>query len=125
MPKSILIIDDEELITKTLLKMLGRLGYDAVVARSGPEAIAAAAARDFDLIISDVRMPDMDGIETIKALRQQREKSGKKTIPEVMITGFADIDKYEKAMDLEVADYLSKPFDNDQFIRIVKEQLER
>ncbi len=69
MAKNILVIDDEELITKSLLKLLSKEGYNVTVARSGTEALENIKKIDFDLIISDVRMPEMDGIETIKEIR--------------------------------------------------------
>jgi CheY-like chemotaxis protein len=123
MAKKILVIDDEELVTKSLLKLLNNEGYNATVVRSGGEAIEKVKESDFDLIICDVRMPEMDGIETIRQIRAYSEKQNKKHIPEVLITGYADADKYETAMDLEVTDYLSKPFDNAEFLRIVKKTI--
>jgi CheY-like chemotaxis protein len=62
MAKNILIIDDEELITKTLLKLLKNTGYAPTIAKSGAEAVEKVKQTDFDLIISDIRMPGMDGI---------------------------------------------------------------
>jgi CheY-like chemotaxis protein len=123
MAKKILVIDDEELITKSLLKFLKNKGYNAVVAKSGAQALEKVKESDFDLIVCDVRMPEMDGIETIKQIRAYLEKSNKKLIPEVLITGYADADKYEKGMDLEVADYLYKPFDNADFLQIIKKNI--
>lgn len=123
MTKKILIVDDEELVTKSLLKLLNTEGYVANIAKSGKEAISRVKEADFDLIICDVRMPGLDGIETVKQIRAYLEKSNKKPIAEVLITGYADVDKYESAMDLEVADYLYKPFDNKEFLRIVKKTI--
>jgi two-component system response regulator HydG/two-component system response regulator AtoC len=123
MAKNILIIDDEELITKSLLKFLNKEGYEAAIAKSGAEALEKITEADFNLIISDVRMPDMDGIETIKQIREYLEKANKKPIPEVLITGYADVDKYQAAMQLEVADYLYKPFDNNDFLKIIKKTI--
>ena len=120
MAKNILVIDDEELITKSLLKLLDIEGYKTTIARSGSEAIEKIKETNFDLIISDVRMPGLDGIETIKQIRAYLKKSNKKTIPEVLITGYADVEKYEKAMNLKVADYLYKPFDKSDLLRVVK-----
>ena len=120
MAKKILIIDDEELITKSLLKLLKGEGYVVSVARNGEEAIERVREMDFDLIISDVRMPEMDGIETIKQIRALLERLGKVLPPEVLITGYADADKYDEGMELEVADYLYKPFDNVEFLQVVK-----
>ena len=123
MAKNILIIDDEELITKSLIKLLRSRGYVASLSVGGAEALEKIKTEDFDLIICDVRMPGMDGIETIKTIRAYLEKSDKKSIPEVLITGYADAEKYESAIDLEVADYLYKPFDNDEFLHIVRKTI--
>jgi len=120
MAKKVLIIDDEELVTESLKRLLKKEGYNAEIAKSGKEALEKVKKTDFGLIISDVRMPEMDGIETIKQIRAYLEKTGKKPIPEVLITGYADADKYENANELEIADYLYKPFDNAEFLRIVK-----
>lgn len=123
MAKKILVIDDEELVTKTLLKLLKTEGYAAVIARNGKEALEKIKETDFDLIICDVRMPEIDGIEAIKQIRTYLERANKNQIPEVMITGYADVDKYQMASDLEVADYLYKPFDNNEFLRIIKKTI--
>jgi len=123
MAKKILVIDDEELITKSLLKLLDTEGYDVAVARNGSEALARVKESDFDLIISDVRMPEMDGIETIRQIRAYLKTIDKKPIPEILITGYADKEKYETAMDLKVADYLYKPFDRENFLKAVKRNI--
>lgn len=122
--KRILVVDDEELITKSLFKILTNEGYAPTVAKSGQEAIEKVKASDFDLIICDVKMQEMDGIETIKQIRTYLEKTKRKLIPEILITGYADIDKYEKATDLKVTDYIYKPFDNTVFLKVVKKALQ-
>ena len=123
MKKKILLIDDEELVIKSLLRLLSVEGYEVVVAKSGVEATEKVKQADFDLIISDVRMPGLDGIETIEQIRGYLKKLNKKTIPEILITGYADIDKYEKAMDLKVVDYLYKPFDIGDLLSLVKKNI--
>lgn len=120
MAKKILVIDDEELITKSLLKLLNAQGYNATVVKSGKDALETVKKEVFDLIISDVRMPGLDGVETIRQIRSYLEKSNQKPIPEILITGYADREKYETAMDLKVADYIYKPFDRDIFLGIVQ-----
>jgi len=123
MAKKILVVDDEELVTKSLLKLLNAEGYDATIVRSGKEAIEKVKKTDFDLIICDVRMPQMDGIETVKEIRAYLEKENKKLIPEVLISGYADIKKYEEAMNLKVVEYIYKPFDSAEFLRVVKKTI--
>jgi CheY-like chemotaxis protein len=120
MAKKIVVIDDEDLITASLQKLLSRQGYDVVIAQKSSLALQKVKETDFDLIISDVRMPEMDGIETLRQIRAYLQKSNKKLIPEILITGYADLDKYEKAMDLKVAEYVYKPFDNAGFLQVVK-----
>ena len=123
MAKKILVIDDEELITISLQKLLSRQGYEVVTSQDAGSALQKIKEGGFDLIISDVRMPGMDGIETILKIRKNLQESKKQLIPEVLITGYADLDKYEKAKELNVARYVNKPFDNDEFLRITKEIL--
>ncbi len=120
MAKKILVIDDEELITKSLLKLLSRQSYNVIVVRSGSEAMDKVKETDFDLIVCDIRMPQLDGIETITQIRVYLKKSNKKSIPEILITGYADLEKYQKAIELKVAGYINKPFDTAEFLRVVK-----
>lgn len=123
MKKNILIIDDEGLVTKSLQKLLAREGYDAVVATSGQEAIEKFKNSDFNLVVSDVRMPQIDGIETIERLRQLQKELGKEPVPEILITGYADEDSYNRALKLKVADYIFKPFDTQEFLDAIKRNL--
>jgi CheY-like chemotaxis protein len=123
MGKNILIIDDEKLVTKSLQKLLARDGYSVVIAASGIEAMEKFKNAGFDLIVSDVRMPGMDGIETIEKIRQLQKDSGKTPIPEILITGFANEESYNRALKLKVADYIFKPFDSKQFLDAIKRNL--
>ncbi|KPK96518.1 MAG: hypothetical protein AMJ95_13785 [Omnitrophica WOR_2 bacterium SM23_72] len=123
MGKNVLIIDDEKLVTKSLQKLLAREGYNAVIATSGKEAIEKFKNSDFDLIVSDVRMPGMDGIETIEKIRELQKELNKDPIPEIIITGFANEESYNQALKLKVADYIFKPFDSKQFLDAIKRNL--
>jgi CheY-like chemotaxis protein len=121
--KNVLIIDDEKLVTKSLQKLLSREGYSVVIATSGTEAIEKFKNSNFDLIVSDVRMPGMDGIETIEKLRQLQKELGRDCIPEILITGFANEESYNRALKLKVADYIFKPFDSKHFLDAIKRNL--
>jgi CheY-like chemotaxis protein len=121
--KNILVIDDEGLVTKSLQKLLKKESYAVVVAASGDEAIKQCKSQDFDLIISDIRMPELDGIETVKKIRQLLKETGKKPIPEILITGFAEEDSYKRALELKVSDYIYKPFDMKEFVNTVRKNL--
>jgi two-component system, NtrC family, nitrogen regulation response regulator NtrX len=124
MAKNILVIDDEGLVTKTLKKLLSKAGYNPIITESGREALEKAKTEDFDLVVSDIRMPDIDGIETIQKLRQIQTEKGKKCCPEILITGYADEEKYKSAVQLKVAEYLFKPFDTNQFMDAIKRNLD-
>jgi len=76
------------------------------------------------LIISDIRMPQLDGIETVKKIRQLLQGRGKKPVPEIIITGYADESSYKNALQLKVADYLYKPFDIKEFMATIKRNLD-
>lgn len=124
MEKNILIIDDEELVNKSLQRLLKKEGYNAVVAQSGEEAIEKAKTLNLALIVSDIRMPQLDGIETIKKIRKVNQELGKEPVPEILITGFADEASYKNALELKVADYIYKPFDTKEFLDTIKRNLE-
>lgn len=124
MAQNILVIDDEGLVTASLQRLLKKEGYDVVVAISGQEAIEQFKKLDFDLIVCDVRMPQLDGIETIKRIRQLLKELGKKPIPEIFITGYADEDYYKQAVQLKVAEYIYKPFDTSELLDLIKRHLQ-
>ena len=123
MPKSILIIEDEQLITKSLNRLLRKEGYNVAITNSGREALEKIKSEDFDLIVSDIRMPGLDGIETIKEIRKYLVSRQKPPVPEVLITGYADEEKYKQALELKVVDYIYKPFDIKDFLEAVKRNL--
>lgn len=123
MAKNILLIDDDELVTGSLRLLLKSEGYNVTVAGSGRQALEKVKDADFDLIISDVRMPGLDGIETIKRMRNYLKDANKNPIPEILITGYADQEKYAESAALNVKNYLYKPFDNGDLLRAVKEHI--
>lgn len=113
MTKKILVIDDEELLTRTLTLLLERKGYEVLAVKNGQEAEAICEEEEFDLIIADIRMPGMNGIETVKSIR--RRKNGK-DIPVIFISGYVD-DSLEKEIEsFHPFGYFRKPFDNDCLI---------
>lgn len=123
MAKKILVIDDEELVVTSLLKLLKKGGYDAKSAQNYQEAMDRVKDDEFDLIVSDIRMAGQDGLEIIKSIRTYLKENEKKAVPEILITGYADEDKYKDALELGVKAYLNKPFDIKEFLEAVKENL--
>lgn len=121
----ILLIDDDKLILMTLKRLLSREGYEVTTALSGQWALRKIEDNGFDLIISDIKMPQMDGIETVKKIRKYLAQSGKRSIPEIFITAYAKEDMYKEAVNLNAAGYIEKPFDMKTLIQTVKQTVER
>jgi CheY-like chemotaxis protein len=124
MPKKILVIDDDKLIVATLKRLLTKEGYRVVTALSGSEALKQIEQADFDLIVSDIKMPEMDGVETVKRIRDYLTRSGKNPIPEIFITAYAKEDMYKEALTLNSAGYIEKPFDMKSLLEAVKKTIE-
>ncbi|RKY30796.1 MAG: response regulator [Candidatus Omnitrophota bacterium] len=125
MSKSILIIDDDKLILMTLKRLLTKEGYKVTTALSGLWALKKIEEGGFDLIISDIKMPEMDGIETVKKIREYLSQNNKKPIPEIFITAYAKEDIYQKALELNAAGYIEKPFDIKSLLHTVREAMEK
>lgn len=118
--KKILVIDDDKLVGVSLERLLKLKGYSASFVDNGTTAMQKVKETDFDLIISDIRMSKIDGIETIGRIREYLKEQSKNPIPEVLITGFADNESYKRARKMGVADFIYKPFDTNKFIQIVE-----
>jgi len=123
MTKRILVIDDEELIIRSLAKLLEKDGYEVFVAKSGQDALVMVEEEKFDLIISDIRMPGMNGVEAIKGIYDVLQEQGVKNPPVIFITGYADKECEEAANALNPIDYIYKPFDISNLVGKVKEAL--
>jgi len=113
--KTILIVDDE-LATRESLRMILKRQYDLMLAASGEEALTMLDTRQPDLILLDIIMPGIDGMET---LRRIKEKNRKQQV--VMITATKTVKTAVEAMKLGAFDYLEKPFDVNEITRVVEE----
>ena len=121
MAKKILVIDDEGIIIKTVGNLLTREGYDIKTCQNGFQAVDTVKDNDFDLIVTDIRMPDIDGLETIKNIKKHLKDQKKPDIPIIFITGFADSDAHIKAE--KIGAVIFKPFDMKEFLKIVAQKL--
>ncbi len=115
----ILIVDDEASMREMLSILLTRDGYEVAVAENGESGLAQALSDQFDLIISDIQMPKLSGIEMLQGLREK----GLDT-PMVMITAFSSTEDAVKAMKLGAYDYITKPFNNDEIRLVIANALE-
>ncbi|MBN2573373.1 MAG: response regulator [Deltaproteobacteria bacterium] len=102
---SILVLDDEAIVGKRIRPALGKLGHEVDVVASGSEAIQRIEGRVYDIVVSDIRMEGVDGMEV---LRRARARSARTLV--IMITGFATVDAAREALTLGAFDFIAKPF---------------
>jgi CheY-like chemotaxis protein/SAM-dependent methyltransferase len=121
--KNILLVDDDRLVLRTLSKYLKGCGYLVMTAESGFEALEKIEGENFDLYICDIRMPGMSGIETLQKIRLHK-KSKEKSIPAIVISGYAGDEFHNEHEKLGIADFLYKPFEIDEFLSLVKRNVE-
>lgn len=117
MTKRILIVDDDESMLNLLNRLL-RKKYEVVLSTSAKEAIRNINKQKIDLLITDLKMPEIDGIELIREIREMNPKIGI-----VMLTASGDIDSYLEAMDLGTFEYLTKPFDKEMLLRVITSRI--
>ena len=117
--KRILVADDERSLRELLAIVLRREGYEVQLAESGEAALAALKRGPLDLLISDIKMPDMSGVEVLRAA-----KVTDASLPAIMMTAYASTETAVEAMRLGACDYLIKPFDVDELKLKVREKLD-
>jgi DNA-binding NtrC family response regulator len=115
----ILVVDDKENMLRLLERILGD-AHEVVTAEDGTRALSLLASRDFDLVLSDIRMPGADGFEVLQAVKSRTPET-----EVVLMTAFASVPKAVEAMRQGAYDYLQKPFDPDDVALIVSRALER
>jgi two-component system response regulator AtoC len=120
--KNILVIDDDGLVTRTLCNLLKRGGYFASGTESSSEAIEQTEDTNYDLIIADIKMPEVDGVETINRIQALSRVHNKPKVPVVFITGYADDDNVSQAKQL--GEVIFKPFDNNEFLHRIAKYLD-
>lgn len=111
----VLLADDEEDLRETLADLLAHVGYRVTTADSGASAVAAARAHGFDLLLTDLRMPDMDGAETITAIKQIDP-----TIRVIVITGYSSEEVAADCRRRGADEIVPKPFDIKELLRIME-----
>ena len=121
--KKILAIDDDGLVRRSLEILLKGAGYEPTVASGGQEALGFLAQRHFDLLITDIRMPGMDGLQVIQAVRDYCGEMKKDPIPEIVLTAYNDESVKQSAVRLGVREFLSKPFKVDEFLKALERHL--
>jgi DNA-binding response OmpR family regulator len=117
-PGKILVVDDDLEVRMATRDFLSSKGYEVVVAEGGREALRMLDASPPDVVLLDVAMPDMDGMETLKRIVATHP-----AVPVIMVTANADIEITSKVLQLGAADYVPKPFDLDYLDQAISIQL--
>jgi two-component system response regulator AtoC len=115
---SILVVDDDAAVGRVLSALLAQDGHRATLANSAETALATLEKATFDLVISDVRMPGMDGLQLLKVLRARQPE-----LPVVLLTAHGTVPLAVEAMREGAADFLQKPFDREEVLFVVKKVL--
>lgn len=118
--KKILVLDDDPVITMSCKRILGAEGYSISTAERGQEALHRLSEDDFDLMISDIRLPDMSGMSVLKEARVARPETNI-----VMITGYPTLEDAKESIRLGAAEYLEKPFTPDFMLNIAKNTFDK
>ena len=119
--KKILLVDDENIFTKNMSKLLEARGYHTVAVNSGDKAIAALDQDKYDFMILDLNMPGMDGITTFKEIKKLQLLPTETLI----LTGHGAIDTAMEAVKLGAHDYLTKPCEVDELVEKIEDAWEK
>ena len=117
MPKKILAVDDENDVLLIIKTALASEGYEITTASNGYDGLALAEDLQPDLILLDLRMPEMDGMEVLQRLRESEKTQN---IPVIVLTGISDKTKIREALDKGITYYIVKPFECQDLISKVK-----
>jgi len=116
---SILVIDDKDAMRKMMSQTLAEEGYIVDTAANGPEGIEKAKARQFDLVITDLKMPDMDGLEVLSQLKEINTETAV-----IVMTAYGTIEAAVSAMRKGAFDFLAKPFESEHMLVLVEKALQ-
>jgi DNA-binding NtrC family response regulator len=116
----ILVVDDEEIVCESVKRILEEEGYEVESALSGREAFEKMSETPFDIVITDLKMPGIDGMEVLRTIRRDYPN----TIV-IMITGFSTVETAVEAMKLGAFDYIPKPFTPDEVSVVIKKAIEQ
>jgi putative nucleotidyltransferase with HDIG domain len=115
----ILVVDDEDAIREVVSTLLEAQGYDCVVAQNGKQAVPVLESQELDLVLSDIVMPEMNGLELLERVRARD-----RDLPIIMVTALHDISTALEAIRRGAYDYILKPFERDQLFLGVRRALE-
>jgi len=114
----ILVIDDEDIVRTSCSRTLVPEGYEVALAKNGVEGIRMLGESKFDVVLTDLKMPDMDGIEVLRKIKEQWPET-----EVIIITGYQTVDTAVKSIKLGANDYIEKPFTPDGLLAAVTNAL--
>ncbi|MEW5733360.1 MAG: response regulator [Thermodesulfobacteriota bacterium] len=118
--RKILVIDDEQIVLSSVKKILTEAGYDVDTHIRPGGGIYLAVYKDYDMVLTDLRMPDVEGLTVLRDIKRH-----KPDMPVIIITGYASVDSVVTAMKLGATDYLEKPFTPEQLVEKVEKGFEK
>ncbi|MDW5288313.1 sigma-54 dependent transcriptional regulator [Formosa sp. PL04] len=116
--KSILLIEDDVAFSNMLKRFLEKHNYDVSISYGFEDAKAIILKEDFDLIFTDLRLPDGNGLELLEIVKKHKDKT-----PVILMTGYAEVSTAVKAMKQGAIDYISKPFNQDEVLHVISNAL--
>ena len=112
----VLVVDDETNMRRTLADILRNEGYEVATAATGEEAVQRCSEADYDIVLMDVRMPGMDGVEAFRRIRRHQEG-----VRVILMSAYSMEDLKHAALDEGAIAFLTKPLDLDQAVRLISE----
>jgi CheY-like chemotaxis protein len=116
----ILVVEDDDDMRESLGRILGRAGYQVQLVRDGSEAITVLQTQPFHLVLTDLVMPRMGGLELLREIRR-RERD----LPVVFLTAFGKPAAYAEAMDLGAVGFITKPFHANSLLAVIQQVFDR
>lgn len=116
----VLFVDDETDFLETMLKRMARRGLNVAGSESGEEALSRIKGKAFDVVVLDVRMPGMDGIDTLREIKRLRP-----LVEVIMLTGHACLEAAREGMEVGAFDYLMKPVNIDELLYKVQDAYQK
>ncbi|HPG28338.1 MAG TPA: response regulator, partial [Myxococcota bacterium] len=118
--RTILVVDDDASILDMTEDLLGHAGYAVTKARSGSDALSKTEDRDYDVVLTDLQMPGMDGIDLLAKIRERHPDT-----PVILMTAFGTIQSAVRAMRAGAFDFVTKPFTADEVLAPIERAFER
>ena len=116
----ILVVDDQQQVADTVVEIMSRAGYSATAAYSGMEAVNRFQEGDYQLVITDLKMPEVNGMDLLKTIKGIDAK-----VPVIVVTGYGTVQKAVEAIKIGAYDFIEKPVDREKLELIVERALER